>query len=153
MQTALETMNKRHAMQMRLIFIIGFTVLSFAGDVVAENSSRPDPPPSPPPSAVSFETNPARLIGCGFDRNGDLLNPYTVARALKAAHLNATSVGFFGHDSADPHDLDAARRWLTRWLAAMRAQGILTVVTITGTGGPDGGLSRAEFSDEWFTCG
>jgi hypothetical protein len=151
MQTVLETMNKRPAMQMRLIFIIGFTVLSFAGDVVAENSSRPDPPPSPPPSAVSFETNPARLIGCGFDRNGDLLNPYTVARALKAAHLNATSVGFFGHDSADPHDFDAARRWLTPWLAAMRAQGILTVVTITGTGGPDGGLSRAEFNDEWFT--
>jgi len=137
-------------MQIRLIFSIGLAVLSSADHAVAGNGSRPDPPP--PPSAVSFETNPARLIGCGFDRNGDLLNPYTVAQALKAAHLNTTSVGFFGHDSADPHDLDAARRWLTPWLAAMRAQGILTVVTITGTGGPEGGLSRAEFSDEWFTA-
>jgi hypothetical protein len=139
-------------MQMRLILIIGFTVLFFAGGAVAENWPRPEPPPSPPTSAVSFETNPARLIGCGFDRNGDLLDPYAVARALKAAHLNATSVGFFGHDSADPHNLDAARCWLTPWLAAMRAQGILTVVTISGTGGPDGDLSRAEFNDEWFTA-
>jgi hypothetical protein len=131
--------------------MIGLTVLSFAGDVAAENGSHPDRPPSPPAAVVSFETDPTRLVGCGFDRNGDLLNPNEVARALKAARLNATSVGFFGHDSADPHDLKAVRRWLTPWLAAMRAEGILTLVTITGTGGPDGWLSRAEFSDEWFT--
>ncbi|MHB8520340.1 MAG: apiosidase-like domain-containing protein [Limisphaerales bacterium] len=134
------------------VILLAAAMASQVSNAVAENWSRPDPPPSPPPSVASFETNPARLIGCGLDRNGDLLNPDTVARALKAAHLNATSVGFFGHDSADPHNLDAARRWLTPWLAAMRAQGILTVVTITGTGGPDGGLSRAEFSDEWFTA-
>jgi hypothetical protein len=132
--------------------MIGLTVLLAAGDMAAENGSPPERPPSPPATVVSFETNPARLNGCGFDRNGDLLNPYTVALTLKGAHLNATSVGFFGHDSADPHNLGAARHWLTPWLAAMRAQGILTIVTITGTGGPDGGLSRAEFSDEWFTA-
>jgi hypothetical protein len=100
--------------------------------------------------APVFETDPTHLVGCGYDRNADLLHPDVVARRLKAAHFNATSVGLFGHDSADPHDLAAARRWLAPWLAAMRAQGIVTVVTITGTGGPNGWLSRAEFSDEWF---
>ena len=100
--------------------------------------------------APVFETDPTRLVGCGYDRNADLLDPSVVARRLKAAHFNATSVGLFGHDSADPRDLAAVRRWLAQWLAAMRAQEIVTVVTITGTGGPDGGLSRAEFCDEWF---
>ena len=86
----------------------------------AENGSHPDRRPSPPAAGVSFENDPTRLVGCGFDRNGDLLNPNEVARALKAAHLNATSVGFFGHDSADPHDLDAVRRWLTARTTAGR---------------------------------
>lgn len=32
----------------------------------------------------------------------------------------------------------------------MRSRNIITIVTLTGTGGPNGGLSQAKFSNEWF---
>ena len=111
-----------------------------------ESIFKPDEPvPTPEP-----ELDPTKWLGVGFDRNGDLLDPVEVADQLVRNGLNCTSVGIVGRDNNDPFDMVAVRKWLPKWIEAMRAKNIVTIVTLTGTGGPDGGLGRPQFSDDWF---
>jgi hypothetical protein len=89
------------------------------------------------------------LLGVGCDRNGDLINPVEYAALLSANGQNATSIGFFGRDDNDPMQVEAQYVWLLKWLTAMRAKGITTLITSAGTGGGDGGLANSRFSDAW----
>lgn len=102
-------------------------------------------------NSPKFEEDHTKLLGVGFDRNAAKVDPVKVARLLQSAGLNATSIGFWGHDRIDEwQDFAKAEKYLKKWVGAMRDRGITTHINVTGTGGPGGGMGRPEFSIDWF---
>lgn len=101
------------------------------------------------PKRIYF-VDPATCVGTGYDRNGDFLDPAEVAKKLYKAGLNATSIGFFGHDTNDFMDVKGQKKWLTAWVNAMREYNILTLITLTGTGGGEGGFGHPKYTDQWI---
>jgi hypothetical protein len=105
-------------------------------------------------SAIKPSPQPNQILGTGYDRNGDIIDATKVAQLHAMAGLNACSVGFFGRDSNDFTDIEAAKKFLTNWVTVMRNYNIFTLITITGTGGTNwqngGGLALAKYDDAWF---